>query len=1438
MNFWSVKETVKRSHQFLHKQIKEFESVLDQTVSPLLCQSDSEHFEIESVHCQINRETARFLIDKKRESLFCPFSESRRLSRLDRVTKIARRLCVQTYKQCDVMSAVEPLNQLAETICCNMNEFNSLNLESIEDKQKRLKEAAHVRQCKRQALQELFRTLKSFGLSFRRGLVQWSSSSDVGVSLFSTPPLSRFECGLMSDLRSGCEQYECRSVSRFSFLRTCSTQPHKEVDAQYLERIPGFSSDFLSFIIEQKEQLTDISRDVQILSNIHDILQETCVDSESLSFSIKPFDVDVVTRVVSYIGDSVMLCHRLELFLSSAPDIAANDDCPGISVFGTSALISGGISSKECSEMRKLLEESRSYLVSAQSCLNTIVSNDLCLSSLKFRLTMNSNLKTVVNVIARILTSLRSESSGIYIPFYDRFQEIYSKIKEVNICLIDSGSEHSPDSDNVAKEVLFVKHCENIVGLVQISLQEIKKVNLTTEWEESNDNCIQTIRNELHDLFTYLNVPKVIVHLRKLIRLLTNSVFSNTSSVKLVDTITAFLPLLRQYEMLCKYVVTSHLYFYRVSTKTASIIFRVFGEVLRKGFCTPPDLETSDDQENEGQVLDVSEGGLGEGQGSKDVSDKIESEDQLEGAHRPGEHDKESNEDVKEEEKGIEMHDDFAGKMQDITEEDRGSDGSESEEQEDDLDKQMGDVDGFDEEKIDDRLWGDDQGDEEELDDDEESGGTGNEGAQIEAKSDNEKYQKEPRKKTKVEENEYSEDEDQQKDDYHNNFPQAEAAPELNIPDNMDVDEAGENGDEDSDEGSCPEDVERRPNYPPDDEVDKGEQERDLDEVGDGTDDADASDNDFEGKGIETEKEDTEENNVDDLDDNLDSQVDEDTAPVTENQVQPEKDRSGCGAQPIDNEVDVESAGVQHQSKPLKDAQESFGMAETLDGGREVSDGKFAVDRTEFRQEDCNKLNKHPRSTDSERSLAREEDKAKPLTSVETFDTVENRTADGMDCDETGADAFQHIKDTSEKYDALVADAATDDQLKAQQDSEEDQPEQEHNQPEDVDMNEEATENDSKLEKMETNNIQERRKETDDNSKRNKGNKGDDISVPGAFIQTATVSRPLDAHLSMNSSSVDNGLIDTPLDILRNMLELHVDAWSKYENGHFVEIEKTWQQYETLVDPLARELSEQLRLILEPTQCSKLTGDYRTGKRLNMRKVIPYIASQFRKDKIWLRRSRPSKRDYQIVLAVDDSSSMSDNHSRQLAFETLALAGKAFHLVEAGRLAVVSFGEQTRLLCDLDRERSMTSFGNQLLRQLTFAQSRTNVADMLSSVHRLLSSRSNASSGAVSQLLLVVSDGRGLFHEGEQTVRAAVRQVRHSGVFLLFIIIDSPQSQSSVLDHRVVRFGSDGKVIGTDSYLDSFPFPYYMVLRDINSLPNVLSDALRQWFELVTSVDR
>lgn len=59
-----------------------------------------------------------------------------------------------------------------------------------------------------------------------------------------------------------------------------------------------------------------------------------------------------------------------------------------------------------------------------------------------------------------------------------------------------------------------------------------------------------------------------------------------------------------------------------------------------------------------------------------------------------------------------------------------------------------------------------------------------------------------------------------------------------------------------------------------------------------------------------------------------------------------------------------------------------------------------------------------------------------------------------------------------------------------------------------------------------------------------------------------------------------------------------------------------------------QELTSQLKAVLEADQAQELKGGFRSGKRLDIKKVISYIASNYRKDKIWLRRSEPEKRNF------------------------------------------------------------------------------------------------------------------------------------------------------------------------------------------------------------------
>lgn len=75
-------------------------------------------------------------------------------------------------------------------------------------------------------------------------------------------------------------------------------------------------------------------------------------------------------------------------------------------------------------------------------------------------------------------------------------------------------------------------------------------------------------------------------------------------------------------------------------------------------------------------------------------------------------------------------------------------------------------------------------------------------------------------------------------------------------------------------------------------------------------------------------------------------------------------------------------------------------------------------------------------------------------------------------------------------------------------------------------------------------------------------------------------------------------------------------------------------------------------------------GDFRSGKRLNMRRVIPFIASNYQNDRIWLRRVKLVDRKYQIIVAVDDSASMEENNCKRVG----VLLSKIFLFIPCSRL--------------------------------------------------------------------------------------------------------------------------------------------------------------------------
>lgn len=311
-------------------------------------------------------------------------------------------------------------------------------------------------------------------------------------------------------------------------------------------------------------------------------------------------------------------------------------------------------------------------------------------------------------------------------------------------------------------------------------------------------------------------------------------------------------------------------------------------------------------------------------------------------------------------------------------------------------------------------------------------------------------------------------------------------------------------------------------------------------------------------------------------------------------------------------------------------------------------------------------------------------------------------------------------------------------------------------------------------------------------------------------------------------------------------LELEVRQW--HASGHPSEdAEHIWRRYESLTHDLSYALCEQLRLILEPTQATRLKGDYRTGKRLNMKKIIPYIASEYTKDKIWLRRTRPSQREYQVLIALDDSRSMAESHSVHLAFQTLALVSKALGRLEVGDVAIAKFGEAVDVLHGFESGPFTDQAGTKVIDAFRFDQKATQVLTLLETslgmLDRARERRAAASStaGDLWQMEIIISDGVCQDHERLRTI---LRKAEEQRVMVVFIILDSLHSsvapgssasanQNSIVSMNQVAYKDVGgrMELSVSRYLDTFPFEYYAVVRNVESLPEVLSGTLKQFFE-------
>ncbi|KAI9068715.1 midasin [Trametes sanguinea] len=853
-----------------------------------------------------------------------------------------------------------------------------------------------------------------------------------------------------------------------------------------------------------------------------------------------------------------------------------------------------------------------------------------------------------------------------------------------------------------------------------------------------------------------------------------------TSPEELATRLARMLPFLDTYLELARAQLTNHCAWTKALFKLDYVVCTVMRTIAQDGFCKPPDAGEA--EAGEGAMEDAGGVGLGEGTGKENVSKEIEDESQVEGLQGEAGED----EDVERAEEGnaLEMSEDFGGKMQDVEEEEGEGEEEEEEGSDEEPEEQIGDLDAANPSAVDEKLWGDESGPEDSKQDENQT-----------AEDHSTKQQQKESETVAKEEEERKEPKDKQKEQAAEEGKEGEEGEEPATEDAMQEEEVREEGEQDQQGGAplddfvpeantldLPEDLDfekdegKEPEM--DDDIDMGEE--------DGGEEAEGPEEEKPGEGVD---EGAEEDDAMDVEDNPQA--------VPEDAAQPENVSEdiidGATAQP-----DLH-AGTGQDSGDAGDQ----GMAEAEQG--QGGQGPSSAGKAGGPEEEAQEGEKSSEDSAAQEERPQEQSADATTSATETVDEGKDnngsaRSRQGAAPSQMKSQPLQNnplrslgdaLREISQRFDEILESEGP--QERAEQMDTSGAPQLEYLRPEE----------DKGAEEMQALGPAQQ----EDVAKLNELKFLDEEAQPTEDVQ------PMDEDAP---ESAPEPSARPPTSTLH-------------------------------AEPTAQAIRDDLRLILEPTMATRLKGDYRTGKRLNMKKIIPYIASEFTKDKIWLRRTRPSTREYQVLIALDDSRSMAESHSVHLAFQTLALVAKALGRLEVGDVAIAKFGEAVDVLHGFDGGPFTDQAGTRVMSAFHFDQKATQVLSLVETSLKLLEEArerraiSSSSAADLWQLEIIISDGICQDHERLRTV---LRRAEEQRVMVVFIVLDSLHSkgtggaganENSILSMNQVAYKMvDGRMdLQVERYLDTFPFEYYVVLRNVEALPDVLSGTLKQFFERV-----
>jgi midasin len=1010
--------------------------------------------------------------------------------------------------------------------------------------------------------------------------------------------------------------------------------------------------------------------------------------------------------------------------------------------------------------------------------------------------------------------------------------------------------------DVCSKDILGA--LDSILGSMQdveAALNELPASSEDTAWLIKEEQVLTTAINGFHATQIQDSLQTILDNMQFL---------QNQADLRSVAAmIAAVQPILNQYMASHQYLVDRFDALHASTTKMLYRLSKSFVQVGTQGFCQPPE-KSSDQQKGKDEKLEEGTG-LGEGEGAEDISKDIEDDEDLEDlAQEKGEREGS----IEEQDDAVDMgENDMEGQTEEMGEkEDKGDE--EGEEQDDDVQSEVGSVDDLGPSAVDEKMW-DDGGKDEDSKDKEGKQDVGTEDQEEQVANEQKEKEKETEKEEAGEEGqeedkkdgqEGEEDEEMEGEDQDENVgageteqmdPHAKEEETLDLPEDLNMDGQDDEGKEDDDLGDMdmgddlPDDnmdPDAGPDLEPDtvDEEIGSEQEEDEKDTTGHVQDEDQPAEDEEQEGDEP------------MDDDAVSLPDE-NVPDDEPREQKDTDQTDPDAEAG---AGTEANEEAHKNKNEQASASAANRDEGEEGdGSDQKQDTAAEDGTlgQTTAPDAGGRGEEPEQSKESQSFKKLGDvlekwynQQKEITEAREKDETQVQQID-KEIDMADAD-FEHLQDEEEQADTQALGTATEEQAKAldhdmalpmNEKDEEKMP----TRPEDQDQDQ------AEAQDVEMNDAE--KPEPDEEEQQPQPGTTD--GQPQAFVGDQKPFQHQDDEDMADAIPLDEDFSDSEsVDEVDHRLETtHLDATAMDSTT----ARSLWLAHESATHSLSQQLTESLRLILAPTLATKLRGDFRTGKRLNLKRIIPYIASGYKRDKIWLRRSQPSKRSYQVMIALDDSRSMADSGASNLALKTLTLVTRSLAMLEVGEVSVVGFGDSVNVAHDFDKPFTSEA-GVRVFEQFGFDAAKTNVRGLVDkSLDLFAEARRKGSSSAgedLWQLMLVVSDG---ICDSHAEIQRLIRKAQDERVMIVFIIIDATatapfaapapapsdnpaaqpeapkkeQEKTSILDLQSVEITPEGKVVRW-KYMERFPFRYYLVVRDVRELPGVLAGALRQWF--------